>query len=51
MISDLLDLAGLGCIVAAAFLVSLTLGLLVLGGALLLVGTAVSRDVSDSAPE
>lgn len=50
MISDLLDLLGLGCIVAAGFLVALPLGLLALGLALLLIGTAVT-DGSAPAPE
>lgn len=46
MISDLVELAGLGCVTAAAFLVALPLGLLVLGLALLLIGTAVGGDES-----
>lgn len=46
MISDLLDLAGLCCLVAAGFLIAVPLGLCVLGLALLLIGTAVSRGPS-----
>lgn len=48
MISDLIELVGLGCLVAAAFLVAVPLGLLVLGLALLLVGTAVSDESAPS---
>lgn len=51
MISDLVEVAGLGCVVAAAFLVAPPLGLLVLGLALLLLGTAVSGSVTDPTAE
>lgn len=51
MISDLVELAGFGCLVAAAFLVATPLGLLVLGLALLLIGTAVDDDVTPAPPE
>lgn len=44
MISDALELLGLACVVIAAFLVTVPLGVLVLGLVLLLIGTAVSAD-------
>lgn len=44
MISTLVELAGFGCLVAAAMLVSLILGLAVAGACLLLIGYLVSKD-------
>jgi hypothetical protein len=40
MMSDALELAGLGCLIAAAFLVSIALGLAALGVSLLVVAFA-----------